>query len=82
MRCFCEYKIGQSYTDAIFYSFKKVNPDDDRTYCQQYAINKAREKGLIYGLSLMIVVINGLICFIFEKISGWEKFHNENDQTI
>lgn len=82
MRCFCEYLIDQSYADAALYSFKKANPADDRKYCQSYAITKVREKILVYGSSLMIVFINTLICYVFEMISGWEKHHSENGQTM
>ena len=37
---------------------------------------------MVYGSSLTIVLINTLICFIFEKISGWEKHHSQNGQTV
>lgn len=83
MYCFCKYLIDKSYTDAAYYTFKTADEKDKNThFCRNQAIGTITEKILLYGSSLMIVFINTLICYIFEMISGWEKHHSENGQTI
>lgn len=81
MNCFCQYQKDKSYTDSFQYTFVDVNPADDTKYCLDIFAVEAKQLAVVYGSSLMIVFINALICYIFERISYFEKHHTQNGET-
>jgi len=47
-----------------------------------WSITYGSQKFIVIGTSLVVVIINIIICIIFEQISKLEKHHTQNDETL
>ena len=82
MHCFCldEFKI--SPRTAVEILFNEIDPNDVNPYCYDWFVNYTSQNLIVIGTSLILVLINAIICFIFELISTLEKHHTQNDETL
>ena len=62
--------------------FKMIDKTDNTEYCNEWFINYAQQKAMVYGTSLVVVAINVIICFSFELISKLERHHTQNEETM
>jgi len=66
MHCYC-YKevIANVNRDALNKEFSSVKAGDDTKYCTEWFEHYVIHQSISYGLSLVPVVINGLVTFLF-----------------
>ena len=72
MHCYCLRETKRDFTridEVLNQSFTDIDASDDTKYCFEWAINYGSQQLMIIGTSLIVVLINALICFIFEIIS-------------
>lgn len=84
MHCYCLRESKRDITklnEILNQSFTDIDESDETKYCFDWAINYGSQQLMIIGTSLIVVLINAIICFIFEIISQLEKHHTQNDQT-
>ena len=74
--------MGLDIIDLSFTEFmnKDGNPDQEK-YCFKWLESYAIQNGLLVGSALVVVIINVITCFIFEKIVFIEKNLTVNDET-
>lgn len=81
MHCFCLDTLTKNPKKFFDLNFKRFGPDQPK-HCEDWLKNYTLQKGLIVGTSLVVVVINIIICMIFEALSKLEKHHTQNDETL
>ena len=64
--------------DLLFTEFN----NDQRNYCGEWATNYFVQNALVMGTSLLVVCINVVMVFIFEKLALFEKYHTHADETL
>ena len=82
MHCYCLEQFKLNPTGILDITFTDIKPNDNNNYCGEWIINYTSQQALIIATSLIVVVINVVVCFIFEAISRLEKHHTQNDETI
>lgn len=84
MHCFCLSKLASDPAGFINIRFESVDPTspEPKYYCKDWAYSYFTQRFLVFGTSVIIVIINVVICFIFELISRVEKHHTQNEQTL
>jgi len=81
MHCFCKAEWTMNPSETLGMTFTDIDPEDRRKHCDQWFINYSLQHAMIIGTSVIVVLINVIICFIFELISRLEKHHTSNDET-
>jgi hypothetical protein len=81
MHCFCFAQFTSDPTSVFDLKFNDIDPNDDTLYCQEWLINWGVQKAIIVGTSLIVVVINVAICFVFELLAKFERNPTQNDET-
>lgn len=85
MNCYCEpllFELNVQIFDLSFSEFKDRNGEPDQTkYCGEWTKSYFIQNALLIGSSVVVVLINVITCFIFEKISFVERQLTVNDET-
>ena len=55
---------------------------DQVVYCDLWYSDYASARSVGLATSFTVVIINNIICFIFQYISRMEKHHTQNDETL
>ena len=82
MHCYCLEQFKSSPTAALEILFTDIDEDDTTTYCYDWFVNYTAQNLIVVGTSLILILINWIICFIFERISTLEKHHTQNEETL
>ena len=84
MHCFCTDLMKENLKEAVFYTFKfaDVKPEDTRKYCQDVKWIQMQGTIVIYGTAFVIVAINTLTQYIFDKTAGYEKHHTRTSTAL
>lgn len=84
MHCFCLSKFGSDPAGFLKIRFESADPSDPtpKFYCEDWALSFFTQKFLVFGTSMIVVIINVIFCVIFELISRLEKHHTQNEQTL
>lgn len=82
MHCFCKEQLVTNAKKFVRMSFKDIRADDPIFYCDKWLITQASQKFIVLLTSLVVVLINLIICFIFEMLSKLEKHHTLNEETM
>ena len=67
--------------DVDFSEFLINGLSDQNKYCGDWATNYVIQNAMVVGTSLVVVIINIVVCTFFEKIVSFEKNHTSNDET-
>lgn len=85
MNCYCKPLMASMnvklYT-LSFEEFSMFNKPDTTRYCGDWLNNFFFQNAMIVGSSLVVVIINIVICTFFDKIVFIEKRHTVNDETM
>ena len=81
MSCYCSSQFYINPTGYQNIQFTNININDYTLYCLEWTKVKLQQTAIIVSMSLIIVIINILICFLFQYISAYEIHLSENDQT-
>ena len=80
MHCYC--LDLQRHASPLFEdSFSDIASTADEQYCVKWQESYGSQTTWLYTLSIMVISINIVICFIFQFISRWEKHHTLNSET-
>lgn len=82
MHCFCLDKFIKDPVSFLDIRFRSIDPADNTEYCNDWLINYGLQNAMIIGTSLVVVLINVIICVIFEQISKLERHHTQNAETL
>lgn len=82
LNCFCKPQMGLSLLKMSFEEFQINNKPDTRKYCGEWFNNYLNLNAMVIGTSLVVVIINIVICLFFDKITFIEKKHSVNDETM
>jgi hypothetical protein len=83
--CYCKPllpKLALKIFDHEFTEFQIDGVSDTNKYCGDWTTNYLIQNSLVVGTSMVVVIINIIVCTIFEKIAAFEKSHTSNDETI
>jgi len=82
MHCFCSTLFTTSPTKVTGYTFDDIDPTDSTHYCYDWLLNSTAQNVIMIGTSLILALINVVICAIFGRISTLEKHHTQNAETL
>jgi hypothetical protein len=61
--------------------FTAITFDNGKKYCADWLRVYAINLSVTYGLSIITMTINVLVCMLFNYTATLEKHHTTNDQT-
>lgn len=82
MHCWCynEALINLNL-DALNQEFSSIKEGDTKQYCNIWFEEYAKYQSLEYGISLLPVVINAFVTWLFQTLVPYGKFYSRNGET-